>query len=97
MNEMGGRHNNSSLYVLLRDIGKMDTSARDQGHSCTGAKLGLQATEHFRATQHIKGSRVLLGVSLNIGQVAGVVVVASIEDNLSHTLYSFSPCLLLKT
>lgn len=75
----------------------MNTSARDQGHSCIRAKLGFEAVEHFTATQNIRGSLLLLGVNLNIGQVAGVVVVVSIEDNLSHTLHSFSPCLLLKT
>lgn len=32
----------------------------------------------------------------NIGQVAGVGVVVSIEDNLPHLLYSFSPCFLLE-
>lgn len=41
-NEMRVNENGSSLRVLFQDTGKMDASARDQGHSCIRAKLGLQ-------------------------------------------------------
>lgn len=71
----------------------MDTSAGDHRHSCIRAKLGLQAIKHFIATQHIRD--ILLGEFeyKPSGWGGGGV---SVEDNLSHMLYSFSPCLLLK-
>lgn len=91
-----GKRNGSCVQVLFQEARKMDTSAREHSHSCIRAKLGFQAIKHLIATQHLRDTLVLLGVNLNIGQVAGVMVVDSIEDNLSRALYSFSPCLLLK-